>query len=515
MGGIMENKTLPKEIFRTGVASFYNQTGPYYNSQLHGGTWNSTTVDKLTYDDHDTYKDVIKHCRFYFRHEPIAFSVITKMVNLAINGLVVLPKDNATFSKTEEQIFEAVSEDLIKFFRNAAFEYLTTGLVVPEIKLTRIRQRELRDKYIQRLESLLYPTDMWIRDSATVEIKKPFISNKESYFLIIPPEIIFFITSGGQYPDMTEDKALYKEILREYPEFVQQVRNGETKILLENPLTIKDTTLTDSQYPIPFLYDVLESFKHKRNLKRMDYSIAARVISAILHVRVGSDEYPLTEDQEDFLTDLEQKFKWRENITEDDVERVFTLFTNHTVALEWIFPQIEALLDDTKYDSVNRDILVGLGFPKILVTGETDRSFSSDPEIATLSPLNTLEVMRNQLLPIAKKVYSEMRAKNRVVNNLPEIKFKPINLMSLQLFYEGLNKLYEVGSISKQSLSEAYGYDFYTEVGKISEEMEVIKREGVPEFAPVPHSNTPDGGNKTNESKPKPKKTEPKPKESK
>jgi len=136
--------------------------------------------------------------------------------------------------------------------------------------------------------------------------------------------------------------------------------------------------LADAEYPIPYLYPGLESYKHKRNLRRMDYSIASRVISAILHVKAGSDEFPLTEDQQDVLDDLESKFHWREGISPTDIERVFTLFTNHTIELNWVFPDVEALLNDKKYDAVNKDIILALGFPRILITGETERSFTSD-----------------------------------------------------------------------------------------------------------------------------------------
>jgi hypothetical protein len=289
---------------------------------------------------------------------------------------------------------------------------------------------------------------------------------------------------------------LYEHILAEYPEFVSQVRAGETKILLDNPLIVKSTTLTDSQYPIPYLYPALESFKHKRNIKRMDYSISARVISAILQVAVGSDEFPLTSDQEDYLVELEQKFKWRESLSGNEVERVFTLFTNHTVKIDWVFPEVDALLSEKKYDPVNRDITVALGFPRILITGETEKSFTSDPEIATLSPLSTMNAMRDQLLPIVYFIFYNMEQYNDTIIRVPEeVKFKPINLMSLQLFFDGINALYESGNLSRQSFAEAFGYDFNDEIDKRIEEQTVIEESGLQEFAPVPHSNVPGGGN--------------------
>jgi len=326
---------------------------------------------------------------------------------------------------------------------------------------------------------------MWVRDSATINIKKPRISEKESYFVKIDEDLYYFLQSKGTYPDGTEDKDLYEEIIRLYPEFVNEVLNdNDRQVLLDNPLIIKGTTTEDSAYPIPYLFPALESLKHKRNLRRMDYSIAARVISAILHVTVGSDEYPLTEDQEDTMAELEQQLQWRRGVTPAEIERVFALFTNHTVELNWVFPEVDAMLDSDKYKSVNEDIMVALGFPRILITGETERSFASDPQIATISPLHTMEKIREALLPIVKFVFLEMLDHNRILEEYPSIKFKPLNLMSMSLFFEGLTSLYEAGNLSRESWSEAYGYDFVTEQNRRKLNEDLIKELGVEPVAP-------------------------------
>ncbi len=148
-------------------------------------------------------------------------------------------------------------------------------------------------------------------------------------------------------------------------------------------------------------------------------------------------------------------------------------------------------MNDKKYDTVNQDILVAMGFPRILITGETERSFASDPQIATLSPIHTMENIQKQLLPIAEKVFIEMRRHNRVISNLPKISFKPINLMSLQLFYDGLQVLYESGNLSRASYAKAYGYDFRTEQNLRAENEELIKEL---DLDPVAPSNVPGAG---------------------
>jgi hypothetical protein len=463
-----------------------------------GDLWTTspTAVDKLEFDNHDKWTKVLKDCRFFYKHDPLAWTVINKMVDFAINEIVVYHDTKLNVSQTERAIIEALNQDVTKFLRRAALEYLTTGLVVPEITFTRLNRQQLRDKGIKRIDNLMYPTSMWVRDAATIEIQSPILSDQKSYFLLISDDVVFFIQNNGKYADGSEDIELYRKIATQYPDFVRSVKAGEKKVLLDNPLVVEGISLSSDKYPIPYMFAALEPLKHKRNLRRMDYSIAARVISAILHVKAGSDEFPLTEDQNNVLEDLEEKFKWRDVASgrTDDIERVFALFTNHTIEIGWVFPEVTALLDDKKYTTVNSDITVALGFPRILITGETERSFASDPQVATLSPLQTMERMRAALLPIIQKVYYEMRDRNDVVTSIPDLKFRPINLMSMQLFYTGLKDLYDSGNISRGAYDEAYGYDLRSEILKRKDEKDLIKETGVEEFAPVPHSNVPGQG---------------------
>lgn len=460
-------------LAKTATATFFMPQSSYPTEV---GVWGTNQVDKLSFEDHNTFVKIVKDCRFFFRHEPIATTVVTKMVSLAINDIIV-PESN--IPKTDYQIYDSLRKDIVRFLRKAAIEFLTTGLVVPEITLTNLNKLQLRNKGIQRLDGLLYPTSMWLRNAQDIVIRRPFITDEESYFLIVPDDVINFLTNKGTYDDGSKDVELYTKIVKMYPDFVAKILQGETKILLDNPLIVKSTMLADAQYPIPYLYPGLESYKHKRNLRRMDYSIASRVISAILHVKAGSDEFPLTEDQQDVLDDLESKFHWREGISPTDVERVFTLFTNHTIELNWVFPDVEALLNDKKYDAVNKDIILALGFPRILITGETERSFTSDPEIATLSPESTMNVMRDELYPIIYKIFLEVHDKNGLKGDLPEMKFKPINLLGLRLFYEGVQKLYDTGNLSRKTFAESYGFDISEELNHKVDEKELMKKIGL------------------------------------
>jgi hypothetical protein len=246
----------------------------------------------------------------------------------------------------------------------------------------------------------------------------------------------------------------------------------------------------------------------------MDYSIASRVISAILLITLGDKDFPLTDSEEDQtqFDGIKQQMIWR-NTNERDIERVFMLFGNHTLKLQWVFPDTAALLNENKYKDVNQDIIFALGFPRILITGETEKSNASDAQYATMSPTKTMDNMREKIITVIRAIVEEVAKANHFKSS-PEVTFEKLRLAEFQTFAQSLLSLYDKGNISRESIDEYFGYDYDDEFEKLKEEFKALKASGLPEFAPTPNSRVPEN-TKTNpqtEQKPVEKKpTEPKP----
>lgn len=464
----------------------YSVSWPWYG-QTTTGVWSPSDVDKLEFTKHGDWSRVVQDCRYYYKRDPFVATVINKIIDMAINDIIIRPGEARD---SIQNIVQGIKHPLLQFLRGASLEYLSSGLVLPEISFTEVERDELHALGIKRFSKLLLPTDMWVRDAATIVVKDPFIGGKKSYFMKITDEMQYFIKNKGTYSDGTKDLELYQQLLEEYPEIVRAVLAGETQIKLENPMVIQYRTLSSDSYPTPYLYPALESLKHKRNLKRMDYSIAARVITAIQLFKMGSDEYPLTEDNEDQLESLKQEVMWRESQSDKQMERIFQLFGNHTLDVSWVMPDVEALLDESKYRSVNQDIAVALGFPRILITGETERTQTSDPDIATISPLNTMERIRESIFPIVHRIIDTIVKENNL-GGQPIVEFKPINLMAMSDFVSGIAELYNTGNLSREDYDAAFGYSFYEQVEKRVEEKAIMDEKNLDEFAPVPHSPQP------------------------
>jgi len=449
--------------------------------------WSSSVIDKMEVLDLDTFEELVNACRFFYRYDSLVNTVVDKMTEIGINNIEY---DTSKLNENEKKIMDNLVPKLKEFAEQISLEYLLSGLVVPEIKYAPVTKKELQEWKIKRYDTLTLPVYMWLRDPTTIKINDALGMTEPSYFYKIPRDLIFFIQNKGKYKDGTEDPELYRELTTYYPEFVKAVEDNKQYVLLENDLVIRRRVVTDSPYPTPYLTPVLEPLKHKRNLRRMDYSIASRVISAIQLFRLGSDEFPVTEDQEETFEELRSQMYHRYS-TQEDIERIFQLFANHTLQIDWVMPPVEALLDESKYREVNDDIIFGLGFPRILITGETSRSGTSNAEYATMSPVRTMENIREKILLILSDIVYNVWEKNKFRNEMPTLKFEPINLVSFRDLVDGLTSLYESGNLSRTHHAKAFGYDIDEEFRLKEKENDTMEEMGLEEFAPQPHSNAP------------------------
>lgn len=486
----MDLKTMTEEIIKEEKLDKklkHSVSAIYVGNNANVNPWSPDDVDKMDKKlELKQFRELVNQCRFFYKKDPLVSSTINKLVEIAINDLQ-LGKNG--LADNEFKVFLSMKQKLKDFAEQMAMEYLISGLVVPEIKVGVLTRDQVKELGIKKYDSLKYPVSLWLRDPALITINSTVFSDEPSYFIEIPGDLIYFVMNRGKYPDGTKDEELFLKLSVNYPAFVKDILDGATKVKLENKLIFRRKPLTDSPYPIPYLYSALESLKHKRNLRRMDYSIASRVIAAIMLVRLGSDEFPVTEDDGEVFDDIKSQLYYR-NATGADLERVFQLFANHTLQIDWVYPDTEALLNDAKYVDVNRDIVTALGFPKILSTGETERSNSSDPEFAIIAPEKMMENFRDKIIEVLRKVIYDVAKANNFAST-PTIKFKPINLNKFIDFVNAITKLYDSGNISRETYADIFGFTWKDEMDKKEQEQKIMEEKELGEFAPSAFSPAP------------------------
>lgn len=473
-----EKKVKPIKLAQSTVNLLYDpaQTGVVFGD----------TIDYMSLPK--KYRDLIKMCRFFYKRDPIAGTIINKMVDFSITNLM---NQKSNCSDEELAVYDSLREMLEAFFRNVCLEYLLSGLVIPQYEWSRVSGATLSPTLNSRTRFWV-PTNIWFRDPSTITIKASPIPNKKYYFVQVDAATIQFIKSKGKAPDGKIDNETYQSLVDNYPDFVKEIQNQKgtkTEILLTDIRPITSKCLPEDPYPIPYMTNALEPLMHKRNLRKMDYSIAARVIAAIQLIKLGSDEFPVTDDAD--FTYIKNEINMRSK--SGNMERVFQLFANHTLTIEWVAPDTAQMLNREKYSAVEDDIIAGFGFPRTLVTGETLRSnVQGGSDVATFSPIATMEGVRSKLLAWTAELYQEVKEENRF-KNVPIPSFEPIKMYSITDLNSITRDLYREGSLSRKTRLQLQGIDQSSEMERISNEQKAYKEMGIPEVPYVPFSS-PTGG---------------------
>jgi len=452
---------------------------------------NFAKVDKFDIDIED-YHQLIQACRFYYKKDPLIAAVINRLSDMSATDIII---EKGTLRKNEWKALNAVIPMLKEFVRNAVREVLISGLVYPEVDFKRYNKQELRLLGIKNYNSMVLPDKIWLRNPDLIEIKPGLNSSDARYYIKLPDTFIAFINNEGKYDDGTEDKELYERILKEYPDIVEKVKKGEYSINITPKYgVIRKEIHPNSYYPVPYLTPVIEHAAFKRNLRRMDYALASRVITAIMLVKIGSDKFPLTEEDEDAFDNIEMQLRAQSvsgSTSTVEFERVIQLFADHTLNIEWVYPPTDALLDDKKYDPINQEILYGMGFPPSAIIGESLRSNTKSDLAATQIPKIILDPIRNELLLTINKIIYDIINMNRFRGEPGNIRFEPITFESTKDLIELLRFLYDTGGLSRESVVSKFGFDLRNELERRRDEDKLMAKYELTAFPPTPHSNEP------------------------
>ncbi len=398
------------------------------------------------------YHKTIEQCRFYYENDAIAGTVLNRIVDIGTTKLRNKRKSIFTKDKVSDEIiayYNVVAAKIQPFMSYLALEYVLHGMVVPDYTIKREMGSRVND-YLGRTR-YWFPDQLWCRNPDNIKLTKKPSGVDRFVYLTIPSEDINLVKSKGKNGKIQE----YQYLVENFPAYVTAIEADRKTFLLDTvkPLYRKLTSYND--YPIPYLKNALSSMEHKQHLKRMDHSIATRVIEAIRQIKVGDKEYPADDTD---ITDTKNSFVQNAVFG----EKTFNWFTNHTIDMKWIIPPLDALLSEVKYKEPNQEIFFSLGFPRIWVTGETERSNASDNATATIGPLAMINDTRFQILEWIVYLYEQLAEKNGFTR-IPEPYLSSINMSDVaNLIQYGVDMMNN-GAVSKNTLSALYGSDYATE----------------------------------------------------
>ena len=425
------------------------------------------------------YHEVIKLCRYFYRTDPIASTVLNRISEIASTPLRNRRRSllqNGVVAEEEYNFYNAIAALIQPYISTIMLTYMLDGMAIPQYELTKMAGNRVNLKLGRTRYS--FPHAIWLRDAENIVLYRTVKGHGRRAMIKVPIEDINFIQTRGQRSDGTVDREAYDQLVAEFPDYVAAIDNGATVFPVDDYIIYRKL-LPQNDYPIPFLEPALNPLDHKRYIKLMDRSVASRAIEAFRHVKVGSDEYPADdEDIEAAKTAMGQN---------SSADRVYNLFTNHTISIEWVTPPIEVLLDNSKYDAANNDIFFALGFPRILTVGETEKSNSADNKIAALGVLSTLKDVQKDVLEWVKHLYRQLAEANGFTK-IPDPYFSAIPLADVTQLIQYASDLLDRGVISKDTASSFYGTDFEAESDQVTYESENTIAPGSPN-TPINNNN--------------------------
>jgi hypothetical protein len=439
-------------------------------SQKYGLTPEKLTVPK-------NYHKVLTMCYDFYQRGGLVTTVINRLSEFTITEIrngqrKTTDEANAYYSA----VLHRSPSRLMRYLRSIALEYYLSGLIIPNVTWEEKTGAEISPSLIAGKKYVVPVFDYYPPILVHIEWAG---WGKKKYYLKVSDEDKRIIRNAKT---VKEEQKRRLELLEQYPQYFNDVANGADMVEIKEVNAILRKEISYSPYPTPYLFNVLEALIFKQQLRRMDFSVASRIINAILLVQEGSDMFPLTEETRENLDELKTQILARAN-NPLQLERLFMLFSNHTTKLTWVTPDVAALLDQDKYRQTNEEIYDALGFPKILITGESSNSSGGDISTWAIQP--QMEDLRSNLKEWITDIYEEAGDLNRF-RNIPEPNFKPVRLVDFvknaAMFQQGFTE----GNISRTTRSESLGTDFETEVELMKDERKLM--EGLPEFPAMPYS---------------------------
>lgn len=415
-----------------------------------------------TSNENLTYHEAVKKCRFFYENDTIAGTVINRMVDISNTAL---KNKHRKSTKESKAYFDAVARIITPMIKSIPLSYMLDGMAIPEYRVDKVLGNRLDDN-LGRTRYVI-PKAIWVRDNMSITLVKSPLGGRIPY-LTLSKEDIQFVRDKGK-PDRIEE---YEELERLYPDYILAVKSGQYKFRINaSPIYRKLTTY--NTYPIPFLRNSLEALTYRRRLKQMDRITSDRVINALRQISVGSDEYPADDDD---ISATKAAIEAQTN-----QESLLNVYTNHTVKIQWIIPDMTHLLDERKYSEANGDVFMGMGFPRLWAVGENEKSNTSDNKLASVGPISTLEDMRTDIIVWVKELYAYLAEANGFLT-FPEPYFAPINTADAKDLLQYAAQFVDNETISRDLVARIFGSTY-------EDEQLQMKKESKPDNVPTINNN--------------------------
>lgn len=393
-----------------------------------------------------TFREQVRLCRQYYKNEPLTGTIIDIMIQFSAAGMENICKDKQIRQFYDDLVEVSNLHETIKWI---LLEYYLVGNAFPYRfgGSRKVSTREGRQVADYRW-TVLNPEYVDVRGTMLFDQTAITLEPNEEMREILKSQDPSYKAIRDQIPKEFKDAILKGKGLPLSPDRVFHIARNKQPF---------------ERYATPFLMRILPSLRIKEKMMQMDLSTADGIINQLVTITTGNDQYPATQEDLDKLAELV-----------NTPSKAFALLWNHTLNVKFHRPEAD-LFSPEKYKQINQDIASGFGITRVLIDGQ-GANFST-AWVSILSLIQRLEWGRNDIKSWLEREY-RMIAEEQGFGEFPTVSFDKMNLQEEKTVKAILMNLYDRGVISAQTLLRETGYDFGTEVVRLTSEKD-LKGNGI------------------------------------
>ena len=228
-------------------------------------------------------------------------------------------------------------------------------------------------------------------------------------------------------------------------------------------------------WSLPFLMAIIRDIFFKDKLRQAEIAALDGVINVVRLWKLGDHKEGIlpTSDAVDKLINILQS---------NPGGGAMDIVWDSMIDMQDYYPPIDKILGAEKYTQVNRDILIGLGIPEVLIGGAGANFSNSWIQLKTV--VEKLEAVRSKL---SDWIMQEVAIVARAIGatSLPLVRFNQMNLQDENVTKKLIVDLLDRGIVSIEAVLTTYGEDFLLEVERIKREKKDLKDAGIKVLSPL------------------------------
>ncbi len=257
-----------------------------------------------------------------------------------------------------------------------------------------------------------------------------------------------------------------KELIKILPTAIKKAAKTGEELQLDSRLVGSVTYRKQpyERYAKPRIARLFDTLEYKNALREADLSTLDGISNYILKITIGSDEYPVTSQEE--LEAAAQLF--------NTSSKSFDVVWNHTLNIEKIVsPEISSILGKEKYGQVNDDLTMGLCLPRALLDGAGSGNVA-EVALAIKGITEEINYARRQ---VSNWIYNEFRQISSVMgfDKFPKVRWDNGVLKDTIMYMTTISQLVDRRMLSYQTALETLNFDYSNELRNMKDEVPLVE----------------------------------------